>query len=237
MSSRIRHVCFDKDGTLTDVHSYWAHTCALRARTLLRGYSLPESEQAGLLDCMGIAGDKIKPGGPVGYKPRAVIVAAVAALIGKSAEEIGAVFAEVDALQQRTNDYEVDALLGAREALAALRAKGLKLSVYTSDRAENARKALAAAGMSEYLDAVVGGDGVKKPKPHPEGFESACRLVGVGAAESAYVGDTLDDLKMAAAAGALPIGVGTGLCTLSELREGGFAIIEDLRGLEAVLAR
>ncbi len=236
MAGRIRHVCFDKDGTLTDVHSYWAHTCSIRARTLCRRFGIPASTEGGLLDCMGIAGDKIKPGGPVGYKPRAVIVAATAALLGKSPEEITAVFAEVDALQQRTDDYRVDALAGAREALALLKAKGLKLSVYTSDRAENARKALAAAGMSEYLDVVVGGDGVKEPKPHPEGFELACRSVGVAASESAYVGDTLDDLKMAAAAGALPVGVGTGLCTLSQLREAGSASIEDLRGLEAALA-
>lgn len=210
------HVGFDKDGTLTDLHSYWAHTCAIRARTLRQRW--PVVSEAELLAVMGIAGGRIKPGGPVGYKPRATIVAAVAAALGRTPEEVAAVFTQVDALQQASNDYKVDALPGALDALRALKARGLKLSVYTSDRAENARRTLAAAGMAELFDAIVGGDGVKNPKPHPEGFETACRLVGVEPARSAYVGDTLDDLHMAREAGALAVGVATGLLGLAELK-------------------
>lgn len=227
------HACFDKDGTLTDVHSYWAHTCAIRAKTLCARF--PGSSEAALLAVMGIAGGRIKPGGPVGYKPRATIVAAVAAALKRNPEEVAGVFVEVDAQQQASNDYRVDAIPGALEALRALKARGVKLSVYTSDRAENARRSLAAVGMAELFDAIVGGDGVKNPKPHPEGFETACRLVGVEPARSAYVGDTLDDLRMAQEAGALFVGVATGLVALAEL-EGAGRALADLSGLETLLS-
>lgn len=209
-----KHACFDKDGTLTDVHVYWSHACELRAAALARAFG---AEPAASLAWMGVKDGRIQPGGPVGFKPRASVVAAVAAKLGRPDAEVAAVFAEVDRDMQARNDFKVHALPGARETLARLKSAGWKVSVYTSDRRENARRAFAAAGLADFIDAVVGGDDVKKPKPHPEGLETACRLVGAAPAETVYVGDTLEDLAMARAVGARPIGVGTGVTPLEAL--------------------
>lgn len=213
----IRHLCFDKDGVLTDVHSYWAHTSRLRAAALAARHRLSPSEEGGLLEAMGIdpAAGRIKPGGPVGYEPRPVVLAAVVkylAGLGRAAaaEDVGGLFKEVDAGQQERGDYRVEVLAGVREFLG--RTRGPALSIYSSDRAENTRRILAAEGLAGGFAAVFGGGDVERSKPDPEGFLKACAAVGVPPGESGYVSDTASDLRMARAGGArLRVGVTTGL--------------------------
>lgn len=220
----IKHVCFDKDGTLTDVHAYWSHTCSLRAARLATLHGLDSKTSAGLLDAMGVAGEgRLKPGGPVGYHPRQTVIGTVRRRLGESNVEvsdadIAQVFAEVDAEQQRGGDYRLVVLGGAVELLESLARRELRMTLYTSDREANAEAVLERLGLRRFFDAIVGGDSVKLPKPDPEGFQLACDRAGVPPSRSAYIGDTLDDLKMAAAGGAArAIAVATGLDTLSAL--------------------
>lgn len=220
----IKHVCFDKDGTLTDVHAYWSHISGLRVANLAALHSLDLKTSAGLLDAMGVASEgRLKPGGPVGYHPRPIVIDAVRrrlseAGVDASGVAIAQVFAEVDADLQRRGDYRLIALNGAQDLLENLTRRGLKLSLYTSDRSANAEASLTHLGLRRFFVAIVGGDSVKRPKPDPEGFKLACEQAGATPAESAYVGDTLDDLKMATAGGAArAIAVATGLDTLASL--------------------
>jgi HAD superfamily hydrolase (TIGR01549 family) len=211
----IRHLCFDKDGVLTDVHSYWAHNTVLRAEAFAARHALPPAQRDGLVEAMGVRRDRIKPGGPVGYEPRPVVVEAVVSYLwglGRKATpgEVADVFKEVDAGQQARGDYSVRVLPGVREFLA--RPGGPTLSIYSSDRAENTRRVLAELGLADRFAAVFGGGDVARPKPDPEGFLKACAAVGVPPGDSAYVGDTASDLRMARAGGArLRLGVTTGL--------------------------
>ena len=220
----VKHVCFDKDGTLTDVHAYWSYICGLRAAQLTIVHDLDLKTSTGLLDAMGVAEEgRLKPGGPVGYHPRATVIGAVRrrldeAGIAASDASIAQVFAEVDAEMQRKGDYRLVILGGAGKLLESLSRRGFKLTLYTSDRTANAGAVLERIGLRKFFDTVIGGDAVKRPKPDPEGFHLACESVGVPPSQSAYIGDTLDDLKMAATGGAAQaIAVATGLDTLSAL--------------------
>lgn len=221
--SDAKHACFDKDGTLTDVHAYWAHTCRLRAARLALRY--PRASSDALLEGMGIdrVKDRILPGGPVGLKPRPEVVrAAVDALAASGAvvpiSEVDAVFKELDAWQQEHGSYRVVELAGAGRLVDLLAARGLSLTVFSSDRRENTERVLAALGWSARFKAVVGGGCVSRPKPAPEGFLEACRRVGTPPGASLYIGDTVEDLRMAADGGALAaIGVASGLASAEEL--------------------
>lgn len=237
--SRIRHVCFDKDGTLTDLHTYWDHICRLRADCLCRKYGLDASRQDALLLSMGLdpATGRLKPGGPVGCLPRQAIVESVArGLAGEGVsallEDIHGVFAEIDRRQQETGDDRAQLLPGVAKALGALKEAGVALSIYSSDRKENCVRVMARFGLGAHFSAVVGGGCVRKPKPDPEGFLTACRLVGVEPGDSAYVSDTAGDLRMARAgrAGAV-IGVATGLATLAELGAVTPYVYADMKGV------
>ncbi len=221
----IRHVCCDKDGTLIDVHRYWSHTSRLRAERLRERFGFPPEADGSLLDAMGIdeATQTIKPGGPVGYAPRPVIIEAVRRwFAGRSAvagaEEIAEMFRQVDQHQQATGDYRIEVLPGAAAFLRSLRERGITVSVYTSDRREHGLQMLKQTSLAPYVAEVVGGGCVTRPKPDPEGFLVACKRVRISPAESAYVGDTVDDLAMGRSGGAKRVfGVATGLDSVEEL--------------------
>lgn len=229
----IRHLCFDKDGVLTDVHAYWAYNSLLRARRVAHRFALGEGAVDGLLEAMGIipGARRIKLGGPVGYEPRPVIIDAVVSHLGaSSAEEIGALFKELDGEQQVRDDYQVSVLPGVREFLSRI---DVPLTIYTSDRAENTRRVLSSLGLADRFVTVIGGGDVVRPKPDPEGFLKACAAVGVPAEQSAYISDTVSDMAMAEAGGArLRIGVTTGLDDEPTLAAKAHAVVSRLDELQ-----
>ena len=133
----IRHVSFDKDGVLTDVHRYWAHTCRLRAERMIAEFGLAPSARALLLSGMGIDPDTmlIQSGGPVGYAPRSQVIAGARQALAElgtaaSSEQLSDLFSAVDLHQQQERDYSISMLPDVKETLSALRKSGLKLSVY-----------------------------------------------------------------------------------------------------------
>lgn len=88
---------------------------------------------------------------------------------------------------------------GIAAALAALRAAGQPIAVFTGASHRAATMLLAAAGLS--ADVLVGGDQVRNPKPAPDGILRVAGLLGMPAGELAYVGDSPSDLRAARAAG------------------------------------
>nr|WP_275941519.1 HAD family hydrolase [Planosporangium mesophilum] len=94
---------------------------------------------------------------------------------------------------------------GVLELLQALRHSGRTLAVYTSATRRVADMMLTYTGLNHYFPVVVTGDEVANPKPAPDGLVDACRLLGVPASATAYVGDADTDLSCALAAGAIPI--------------------------------
>lgn len=221
-----RHICFDKDGTLTDVHTYWHHTCELRAIAVARSFGLSGPDADALVDAMGIdAGARtIKPMGPVGYLPRPAVVAAVVEYLNRIGVQgtdagVNEIFADVDRRQQASNDYCVQVLPGVVEFLEYHSRRGTAMSVFSSDRRENTLRILASLGLDGYFATCVGGGCVRKSKPDPEGFLAVCAAVAVPPEGSAYVTDTVLDLQMAQHGQAgTTVGVATGLDTFDQLR-------------------
>lgn len=112
---------------------------------------------------------------------------------------------------------------GIAELLQALRCEGHALAVFTSATGRIAAPMLAGTGLREYFPIVVTGDMVASPKPAPDGLLDTCRLLGVPATATAYVGDSSTDLRCAQTAGAMPIHarwslrtVDTPQCSLAE---------------------
>ena len=99
----------------------------------------------------------------------------------------------------------------APEALADCRARGLRTACVTNSPAAIARALLAAAGLAAGLDALVGEDDVKNPKPAPDPVLLAASRIGVEPRACALVGDSRYDIAAARGAGAIAIGIGPGL--------------------------
>jgi phosphoglycolate phosphatase len=108
-----------------------------------------------------------------------------------------------------------------REAVAVLRENGVRTGVVSNRRF--AATAVERSGIAPLFDVIVGLEDVRNAKPHPEPVLTALSRLSAAAARAFYVGDTDIDMKTAAAAGVIGIGVTTGNYGADELKSAGAA--------------
>jgi HAD superfamily hydrolase (TIGR01509 family) len=136
---------------------------------------------------------------------------------------------------------EVRPLPGARELLAYLSRVGVPWAIATSGRLESAHPALQVLELAPGVP-VVTRDQVKHAKPDPDLFLAATRSLGVEAAASVVVGDSVWDVLAARRARALVVGLLSGGYGEGELeRAGAYRVYQDpadlLRHLDEVGVR
>lgn len=91
---------------------------------------------------------------------------------------------------------------GVRAGLEAMRALGLQLGCVTNKAGEFTEPLLRALGLRQYFDGVVCGDTLAEKKPHPLPLLHLYRRFGVAAHEALHIGDSINDVQAARAAGA-----------------------------------
>jgi phosphoglycolate phosphatase len=96
------------------------------------------------------------------------------------------------------------------DALARLRAAGLRLGCVTNKPREFTHALLQRTGLLAQLDLAVAGDEVARRKPFPDLVLEACARLGVRPAEAILVGDSANDVQAAHAAGCSCLLVETG---------------------------
>jgi phosphoglycolate phosphatase len=90
---------------------------------------------------------------------------------------------------------------GAAEALRRLHAAGVKVAVVTNKHHRFASALMHNLKLSPWLDLIVGGDTCERRKPDAQPLLFACRSLGVTAGEALMVGDSINDVGAARAAG------------------------------------
>ncbi len=120
-------------------------------------------------------------------------------------------------------------LPGVAEALRRLAAAGLALGIVTGGYRFNVGPQIERHGLAGLLPVRVYGDDLPIAKPDPELLFTALRQLGLpdAAPETAYLGDALDDVRMARAAGIQAVGVTSMLGTEAELRAAGAVEVSD----------
>ena len=123
--------------------------------------------------------------------------------------------AEKDELAEAKNEYyrellaqinEDDLYPGVIELLERMKADGLKLAICSASK--NAQTVLDALNLATYFDAVIGGNDVENPKPHPEVFLKGAAALGLKPEECLVFEDAESGVEAALAAGMPCIGVG-----------------------------
>lgn len=122
------------------------------------------------------------------------------------------------------NEEHHDALIkefpGVEEALARLRAGGIRVAVVTSKRRFSVKMALKTfPGLGDVVDAWVTMEDTEEHKPRPEPLLKGLELLGdVPREQAAYVGDSPFDVAAARAAGVTSVAVSWGAFTEDALR-------------------
>lgn len=107
--------------------------------------------------------------------------------------------AEHEAYYQELDGVALSAYPGVAETLAALRARGLPVAVFTGASTRAARILLRAADLD--ADIVIGGDQVDRPKPAADGMLLAAQRLVTAPGQLLLIGDSPLDLQAAKAAG------------------------------------
>jgi len=237
-------VLFDKDGTIIDIHHYWASMIRIRSTLIVERWFVQHAEkqevEPGLIDAMGVdlLSGRMKPEGPVGIKPRPFIVHVVADIvrgygIDVDDDEIEEIFSEVD----RTTAEDLLPLLrllpGVEQLLQQLKENGVVSMVVTTDITLRAQRAMETLRLDHYFDDIIGADQVLHTKPAKDLAMLAMERHGGVSKGVVVVGDHPVDMKMGSAADVgLNIGVLTGLSDTAAFEGLDCRVVTDLTDVE-----
>ena len=229
----IRGVLLDKDGTILDYAKTWIpinREVALAAAsgdqtladTLLRaGGHDPETDQ-------------VAPGTPLAAAAPDGITACFASVLGHRAPP--ELLATVTHLFADGGGKHAVLLDGAREAIMALKAMGLRIGVATNDADGGMRASLKRVGLLDAFDFLVAADGGHGAKPGPGMALAFAKAVGLAPGALAAVGDTAHDLEMATRAGyGLKVAVLSGTGTRDDLAPFADVILGSIRDVPEIL--
>ena len=210
----------DIDGTLVDTN--YQHAIAWHRAFRDHGHSVPLWR---IHRHVGMGGDQFVP-----------------ALIGEEGDaDHGEALRDGHARAYDEMIGEVEPLAGARELLAELCDEGLAVVLASSAREQEVEHYLDLLGARETVDAWTTSADVERTKPEPDLVRAALGKADLDG-PCLMVGDTVWDVRSAAAAEVPTLGVLTGGFAQSELREAGaVAVVEsveqirrDRRSLDAL---
>lgn len=217
----LQAVLFDMDGTLVDVRSSCLWAIAETVRALLR--EAGRDDAAAEIDAAAVDAWKAKGGLNNDWDCERAMLASYGV-----APTYDAIVARHQALYAQAIDGEPWLL--DRGQLSAVTAAGLPLGLCTGRPRAEALYTLARAdapirfvgeteariqGSGPDRDAlpcasvgvVVGLEDMTRQKPAPDGLLQACAALGVAPAATAYIGDSVDDMRAAVEAGCVAVGV------------------------------
>ena len=190
--SRFKAVIFDLDGVITDTAHY--HYLAWKRLAESEGVHFDEAfnEQLKGIDRMGSLN---------------LILAGAARSYGDE-EKLALADAKNRHYQELIATMSADDLLpGAVDALAAVRAAGLRIGLASVSK--NAFTVLERLGIRERFDYVVDAALIANSKPHPEIFLTAARELGVAPSDCLGVEDAVAGVASIKSAGMWALGIGS----------------------------
>ncbi|MFH1033248.1 MAG: HAD-IA family hydrolase [Pseudomonadota bacterium] len=116
-------------------------------------------------------------------------------------DPVGELLADYYNLMDKVYQSAAQPTPGARALLDAARRGGVAVAVVTSARGEVARGFLEHHGLAGLVDQVLGAEATRRGKPHPDPYQKALELTGLGPAQALAVEDTPLGASAALAAG------------------------------------
>jgi HAD superfamily hydrolase (TIGR01509 family) len=181
-------VVFDNDGLLLDTESVW--TRAEQDLFERRGLEFTPADK---LELVGTS---------------AAIAGGVLERRLAEPGRAGALIEELNELVIAELEHGVEAMLGARELLHALKQRGTPIGLVSNSPLRFVRRSLEIAGFHDRFDVVISAHEVAAPKPAPDPYLAACERLGVDPGpEVVALEDSPTGVAAARAAGLTVIGI------------------------------
>lgn len=138
----------------------------------------------------------------------------------------------VDGVQSCVHNISAQYFSGVPELLQQLHAAHVPLAIITSKARKATLLNIKQLHLDKYFAVILSAQDVEHPKPAPDPLLKAINLLGLMPNHAiAYVGDTINDMLAAKAAGISAVGVGWGLHHVKLLAESNYYVktIEELQ--------
>jgi phosphoglycolate phosphatase len=188
---RLAGVLFDLDGTLVDT----AADIALALNRTMVEYDFEAVAEDDVRRMVG-RGSPILIERAAASQGRAIDAATEAAMVERFFHHYGHV--------EESSEGSSQPYAGAAESLRILHDAELRTAVVTNKQHRFAAALLKRLGLADWVDVVVGGDTCVQRKPDPQPLLFACETLNVPPSASLMVGDSINDVQAARAAG-IPI--------------------------------
>ncbi|MFK0571574.1 phosphoglycolate phosphatase [Endozoicomonas sp.] len=96
---------------------------------------------------------------------------------------------------------------GVSEFLQAMKDRGIKQVVITNKSEQFSHRLLQLMGIEHYFERVLGGDSLPEMKPHPMPLLHAMKMLDTPTHQALMIGDSINDIRAAKAAGVKVIGL------------------------------
>tara|TARA_Y100001968_G_C19430344_1_gene756644 strand:+ start:2118 stop:2879 length:762 start_codon:yes stop_codon:yes gene_type:complete len=202
--NNISGIIFDKDGTLTDSHFYWAEIIRRRTCAIQKHFDIDNKYFSSIAKSMGldIKTNSLMINGPIAIKSRQVVIKSVIKNIAKlevntTTKDISDIFKKVH------RDFKINALDYVRpiseacEFVKQCHSKNISLALITSDTRTNAEIAIRKIGLDKIFDLVIGVDDGFGDKSTGLPARYACEKMGLTFDKVISIGDAPMDYKMA----------------------------------------
>ena len=181
-------VIFDNDGLLLDTESVW--TRAEEDLFERRGLRFTPADK---LELVGTS---------------AAIAGGILERRLGEAGRAGELIEELNELVVAELERGVEAMVGARELLAALGERGTPLALVSNSPMVFVRRSLQIVGLEDSFDVILSAHEVGAPKPAPDPYLEACRRLGIEPGPTVFaLEDSPSGVAAAVAAGLTVIGI------------------------------
>jgi phosphoglycolate phosphatase len=221
----VKGILFDKDGTLLDFERTYAPGTVDVIASLTDGEPVLSLVLSEAVD-FDLGSRKFRPG--------SVIIAGTGRLIAEAWHphlphwEVDDLAVEVDRLYSDFSEIYVAPFEVLDPALEKLQALGIHLGVATNDAEVSAKRHISKIGQQSRFGFIAGYDSGHGAKPGPGMVLAFARHIGVEPSQIMMVGDSLHDLHAGRAAGAITIGMTTGLVDASVLSPDADHVLDSL---------